>query len=349
MKSLGGTSAQLRKINRDLVLDALKARPGATVAELARDTGLSFATCANLVGELAAAGEAHELKDRKSGGGRPARRYRYNPDSTLVAAVMLKASGDGEWVSWRILNASGEVLETGEQPRRGVDLAFVEELLRTVMVRFPSVRAAAISVPGVIRNGVVGVCDMPGLAGARIEERLAASLGIAVVAENDMNFAAMGYFKLHAAPDMTGLAYLVFPRGFCPGAGIVVNGRLLKGASSFAGEISCIPFAGGRDSLDADFPGESGLVEFMVRAVAAITAVINPDLVVLSGDLATPGMTGAVRAGMLEYIPAEHLPEMAVRPDYDEDSAAGMLAAALNGISCGVKLVETERLWCDNE
>lgn len=71
--------------------------------------------------------------------------------------------------------------------------------------------------------------------GARLRE----SVGCAVRVENDVNAAALGAFHLLGFDDSTSMAYLNLGTGLA--AGIVLNGRLLRGLNGAAGEIGHVP------------------------------------------------------------------------------------------------------------
>lgn len=340
MRNVGGNARVLRRINNDVVLDALKGGGDASLAELARATGLSLATCANIVGDLVGQGDVVELGEKTSRGGRPARRFRFNPDNSQFASIFLKAIRAGEIMKVVVTNYSGTVLGGLERKVRSVTVETVDAVIRDVMARFPLVKAAALSIPGLVRDGLVTSCELAGLAGVHVEERVRAGFGIRAVAENDMNFAAMGYYAGLADPAVSGLAYVLVPEDFCIGSGIIVNGALVKGKSNFAGEISRLPLAGASGKPFTLPAGRGGRVRGMAKIVVAITAVVNPDVLVFAGEGADAGMVDEVRKECLRSLDAAHLPAMTHKRDYEEDCLAGMVAMARSRASFPVQMVE---------
>lgn len=349
MKNVGGNASVLRKINNDVVLDALKIVESASLAELARTTGLSLATCANIVGDLLAQGEVAELGERRSRGGRPARRFRFNPDNSQFVSVLLGATRGAETLKCFVTNYAGAVSTSTEVREKRITPETIDSVVGDAIGRFPLVKAVALSIPGLVRAGVVTACELPALAGVPVEERIRSRFGVQAVAENDMNFAAMGYFARIPAPGVSSLAYVLFPDNLCVGSGIVVNGMLLKGKSNFAGEISHLPFAGAGVKPLKSTSSRAARVQYVAKIVVALTAVVNPDVLVFSGEALGPDMLEDIRKDCLAVVPAEHLPVMTYKQDYDDDCLAGMLAMARNSVSFAVQMVERDRNWCPGE
>lgn len=331
MKS--GNSAMVRRINREVVREALRARGEAGIAELSRRTGLSPATCSNIIPELVSSGEVFELDERRSEGGRPARVYAYNPDHTLVAAILPLYAGGGTVIRHSIRNGAGLVVHEGAAASEPFSLERLDGLLADLLRAFPAIRAVAVSVPGVVDDGAVGICDIPELSGAPLEQHVRSRHGLATVVENDMNFAAVGYQSRHPETTGSGLAFLALPEGKCPGCGIVLGGTLVKGKSNFAGEVSFIPFGCASGSVE----------ETAARLCCAVTAVVNPGAVVLSGSAVREDMLDRIRELCLARIPERHLPELSIRPEYGEDCLDGMAAMARACLACDVRLVENPR------
>lgn len=345
MKPISGTSDMVRLVNRERLRDALRTGEGQRLAELARATGLSVATCANLIPELVGSGEAVVLSAQASGG-RPARRYAYNPDYALAAAVILRPAGGAAEVRYSVRNGAGDEREGGVKRFAAFRAENLDDLLARLVRRHPAVKALALSIPGLVRNGEIEQCDIPQLAGINLEKRAADRFGLKAISENDMNFAAVGFHNAHSRDIGSGLAYALFEPGVCPGLGLVVNGALIKGKSGFAGEIANILQPNAESAPPRKRRRDDATALRIASVIVAVAAVVNPDVFVLSGALVKPGMIDRIVPLCLERIPERHLPELVVRPEYEEDSFLGMTALALAGLSCEVALVEKERLWC---
>lgn len=346
MRSVSGTSGMVRQVNRDLVRDALKEGKAASVAALARATGLSVVTCTSLVQELVELGEAIELPSR-SLGGRPARRYAYNMDYSLIAAIMLRTVGKSAEIRHSIINWTGRSIADGLEKCQVFSLEALDALLSRLVREYPNLKAAALSIPGVVNDGEIENCDIPQLSGVNLERYVAAKYGLKSISENNMNFAAMGYYSRNAADIPAGLAYAAFHLDHPPGMGIVLNGTLIKGKSAFAGEVGVIPYPIHKAKQEEKKQAREDLISHMAAVAVFAIAIINPSVLVFTGQLAAPDLHEPVRQRCLELIAERHLPQIVVRPEYEMDSFAGMTAMALNSLSGDLKLVETRRLWCE--
>ena len=94
-------------------------------------------------------------------------------------------------------------------------------------------------------------CDIQSLAGLQLCRMLEEELHVTVQVKNDMDYMAYGAY--HTRSDNRGnLAALYFPRDGkgIVGCGFVIDGKVLKGFSNFAGELYVIPEA-------FEFPGSS--------------------------------------------------------------------------------------------
>lgn len=331
MKSAG--IKNFRTINREAVLSRLRETEAAGAAELAAMTRLSVATCASIAAELVAEGLAVELAERESSGGRPARRYAFNPDRLLAAGLAADPARGGARLAYSIANALGTVIETGEEKVSRAGPEAVDGVLEALRGKHPALRGVAVSVPGVIRDGVIGICDLPELSGLALERHVNGKHGLACVVDNDVNFAALGYCRTLAAPGTAGLVFMNFPLGNCAGAGVIVNGALVRGKSNFAGEISFIPLSSGpREGQVRIHADPARLGKFIARITASVTAVLNPEIVALSGSAVRAEMLPDIRRQCLALLPAEHLPELDFCAGYDGCRFAGMAAAALDAL-----------------
>ncbi|MCD8140292.1 MAG: ROK family protein [Planctomycetaceae bacterium] len=334
MKTLGGNATTMRALNRRLLRDALRTSDRSNLSRLARDTGLSIATCGNIMHELVECGVALECEERESRGGRPARVYGFNPAHAHVVALLLTISGGAIRYRHRVYDAAGAVVDDGETSRDGFRLADVHAVLDDAVARWPTAGTIAVSIPGVVNGGVAENCDIPELEGMDLHANLAARSGGAVILDNDMNLAALGYQDNPALPQDATLAYVVLSGDKCPGCGLVVNGRLTRGKSNFAGEVSYIPF---------ESPAASA-AEAAGRIAAVLVAVVNPHVVVFSGEAAGEFDSDSVRAVCRRTVPSQHLPELVIRPDYGEDAFAGMRRLGLESLAGDVLFREKEAI-----
>ena len=109
-------------------------------------------------------------------------------------------------------------------------------------------RAIGVSVPGPIdasKGILLNPPNLPGWRDVPIVERLSAAFDVEIRLENDANAAALAEWHYGAGRGARNLAYLTMSTGI--GGGLIVEGRLHRGAFGGAGEIGHAPI---------DIPGQ---------------------------------------------------------------------------------------------
>jgi predicted NBD/HSP70 family sugar kinase len=272
--------------NARRVADVLRTQGPRTRAELIALTGLSRPTVSTCVNDLAAAGLVREESGPPAGpaGGRPAAVVRLARPAGLAVGVDIGRSHIRVAVAdlGHTLLADREArlpFEADERPwdflDRGVEL--VDETLRGVEADRSTVVAVGLGVPAPItRTGHIGApALLPGWADLVPADELGRRLQLPVWADNDANVGALGEYVWGAGRDCADLVYVKVGTGI--GAGIVLEGRLYRGAAGVAGEL-------GHVTLDARGPicrcGNRGCVELTVggRALLEHARASYPDL-----------------------------------------------------------------------
>ncbi|MBT2518627.1 ROK family protein [Streptomyces sp. ISL-90] len=149
------------------------------------------------------------------------------------------------------IGADGELSDQVRMPTGFGAEAVVATALRTVqrMTELAGVGAASftsigIGIPGAVDSdtGRVAHAVNLGLEGLELGSRLSDTLGVEVRVENDVKAAAVGAHHLLGIADgirAHSMAYLNLGTGLA--AGIVLDGRLLRGGHGVAGEIGHLP------------------------------------------------------------------------------------------------------------
>ncbi|MFE1168145.1 ROK family transcriptional regulator [Nocardiopsis sp. NPDC058789] len=239
-----GSQSALREANQRRVVDVLRRDGTRTQAELARATGLSAASVSNIVRGLRAAGTV-SVRDTSSNGRRARAVTLLRPPGTVVAVDfgddrIRVAVGDSEGnVLAREAIAYEVAVDAGRAVRRAAWLT--ETALLGARIDLGTVTSVVASVPGPIAPGtgeVGAISCLPRWAGFRPAEALGERLGVPVLAENDANLAVVAERELGAARGADHVIHLILGEGV--GAGIVMSGRLFRGAGGTAGEIGHI-------------------------------------------------------------------------------------------------------------
>jgi len=278
-----GTLGWLRERNRERVLLALREHGRTSQADIARATGLSRTTVSKVVAELKGTGlidvlEVRSSVPRSTHGGRPSVHLGLRDTSKAVVGIDFGHSHVQVAVADVAHNVLAErlcALDVDHRATEALDMSarMVDEVLGEAGVRRADVMGAGIGIPGPVdrARGTVGSSTiLPGWTGLRIAAEMEARLGLPVEIENDANLGTLAELTWGAGRGCTNFAYIKAATGV--GAGIVIDGRLLRGASGTAGEI-------GHTTLD-----ESGALCYCGNRGCLETVASGPAIIHLVGD-----------------------------------------------------------------
>jgi predicted NBD/HSP70 family sugar kinase len=286
--TLPASSRELRAANRDRLVDILRARGPMPQAELARASGLSPATVSSIVGELRSLGWL------EPGGARG--------DSVVLsrtAGVAIGVDFGHSHVRVAIADLAHTVLAEAEEPVE-VDhdaadgIAIAGTLVRRLLAETGagSVTGVGMGLPGPLSGDEVGdSAILPGWIGARPEAMLREELGLPVRVDNDANLGALAETVWGAGRGCSDLVYVKAATGI--GAGLVLSGRLYRGATGAAGELGHLPVdetgaicrCGNRGCLET-LAGADAILEPLRRRRASVSTLRDVIAAAADGDRA---------------------------------------------------------------
>jgi glucokinase len=168
-----------------------------------------------------------------------------------VSDVTIGVDVGGTTVAAGLVSADGRVLEHVQAPTHehgaGTALETIVELLDRLQdsarARGVTVAGVGVGIPGTVdvERGVVGV-DVhyaPELIGVPLAARLGPRVGVPVFVDNDVNALALAEWMWGAGRGARSLVMLALGTGV--GGGIVLDGRLHRGAAGFGGELGHVP------------------------------------------------------------------------------------------------------------
>ena len=190
-----------------------------------------------------------------------------------MSGVTIGVDVGGTTVAAGLVTADGQVLEHVQAPTHargpGSALETIVEVLDRLRdrarARGVAVSGVGVGIPGTVdaERGVVGVDVnyVPELAGAPLADCLGARVDAPVFVDNDVNALVLAEWTWGAGRGARSLVMLALGTGV--GGGIVLDGRLQRGAAGSAGELGHVPIAfdgppcicGGRGCLKAFISG----------------------------------------------------------------------------------------------
>lgn len=318
-------------IHRNIRL-ALLELGNATKAELSQKLALSFPTVSKSLDSMKLAGEIHSLGLDLSSGGRRAERYAYNPEYRLGLALLLRRNE----TYYCLINSFGETIAQERTP--GIINGGYEEIvpyIAALITGHPDIGSIAVGVPAPVSNGgnIIYLTGNEPFYEFDLKTYLEAHFSIPVTVENDMNAAVLGYQgeesgRREANPS---LVYLHFGQ-LGPGAGVMINGDVVRGSTFFSGEVSFVPQYELRnfgqsldvDSRTGDRVGLSDLgVDAVGRLVATFVAILNPHTIIFCEDDLTAPVLDRILERSARYVPAKHLPVLTIS-DWKRDYINGL-------------------------
>ena len=294
----------MRAHNTALLLQAIWCEQGISRADLARRTGLSRATVSDIVAGFLLAGAVSEYEVAPSSGGRPPIRLRFEDGWRHIIGVELGAShvsGVRTDLRGRVLASFQHLQDVAGNPTG--TLAAIDAGIRGLLAFDEAipVLGIGIGVPSplpVASRGALAHHLFPGWKGIHLASHLKLVHSLPVEVDNDANLGALAEHWWGAGRGYADLAYVKVATGV--GAGILIRGRIYRGATGIAGEI-------GHTAIDPDGPrcrcGLSGCLEAMV-GTAALLQRANEQLVMLKplpewacDELTVQSLIAAAHAG----------------------------------------------------
>lgn len=232
-------SAAIRRLNVIRLFHALRESPNASQAELGRLTGLDKATTSAVVAQLLEEGLIERAQGPRARRiGRPETALAIAPSAGLLVGARLEPG------TIRIVTTTlaGTVLKHLQIPG-STDIHKAAALLhegidRAVAASGPGlpVRGVGVGIPGLMdREGRLVLAPNLGWRDTPIRGLLESALGVPVYVDNDTKAAAMAERLFGACRDVEDFVYLTGHSGV--GGGLVLGGRLYRGAEGFAGEV----------------------------------------------------------------------------------------------------------------
>ncbi len=301
----GGSLGGLRAANRAALLQAIEASGAMSRAELARFCGLSSTTVSSLVQELLTDRVLVERTDR----GTPHRGRSGRPPILLELAeprgAVLAIDVGHSHLRVALARPDATILSEEQQPFDADDnpaetLDLIAELAGAALAAYDvpqdEVRAVGLGIPGPVdRQGTMISSILPRWRGLRPAEEFHQRTGLLPRVDNDAHMGALGELAFGAARGLDHVIYVKAATGV--GAGIVIDGRIVRGGAGIAGEL-------GHVNIDANGAicrcGSRGCLETIVSA-PKLVELLQPahDAPLSVNDLlrlAHQGDPGAVRA-----------------------------------------------------
>jgi len=360
----------IRTLNEQLLLGRMRANGPVSRSELARDSGLSKPTVGLALASLERDGLVQAAGRRAGSRGRTAVLYEIRRDAGFVLGLDVGREfvrGAVADLSGMIRTRESRTTRSSSGTGRVRELAeLADDLLHDAAVDVHrALLQTVVGSPGVVEphgRALRLAPNLPGWERPAVLRDLRRLPGSETAIENDVDAAAVAERDHGHGRDVSTFAFVSVGTGI--GMGLILDGKLHRGAHGAAGEIAFLPLADGalefavssaavvraarergvrlrsaRGVFAAAADGEphareivAGEAAVVAHALAAIVAVVDPELIVLGGGIGrAPGFAEEVAHELSRLAPV--VPE--VRP-----SALGE-----DAVVDGCLAVGSDRLW----
>lgn len=264
------SQSQFKKLQLKLsIIRELYYKAPVSINDLTRTLKMSTPTITHVLDELTADGWINDYGIGESTGGRPPLLFGLNPSSAYIIAIDLERA----YIKMAVFDMHNKPVEEIHELNEGLEntkdiLGFiaekVEELLTAYNIDKKKVSGIGLSLPGLIdvRTGLSYTYLNTGTPPA---EELMKKTGIQVFIEQDTRAMAWGEKAFGLAKDYQNVLCLNVGSGI--GLSLILNGKIFKGHSGYAGEFGHIQLVPGGKLCHC---GKIGCIETVASGKALI-------------------------------------------------------------------------------
>jgi glucokinase-like ROK family protein len=232
----------VRKLNTSLILNCLRTRGPISRAGLSAMTGLNRSTVSSVISDLLKENLVREIGLESPERGRPGMLLELNPDGGCAVGLEIGV----DFISIVLTDFVAQVLwrrRIISDPQDGQNViieraeSITQEALDIGKERGLRPLGIGLGVPGLVDIQEGSLVFAPNLSWRDVPLRQIWSrrFELPIFVENEANAAALGEYYFGTARGVQNLIYLNAGVGL--GGGIIINGKLFRGSSGYAGEI----------------------------------------------------------------------------------------------------------------
>lgn len=323
---------EVKQLNSERVRREIQRSPKCTKAMVAKQTELSVATCNTIFNELLAAGEIRIADQEEAAMGRPAQRFEYNPDYAHVLGIRAVID-EKEKVDYVVANALGEIIKRGEVTAKAVKGEHILKAIDKCFSEDKLIKCISVGVPGVAVNGTIESCDIEGLEGEPLEEKIRRNYNVDVTIQNDMDVISFGIYK-ETFHDEGNMAVVLFPsegESFV-GAGMIIDGKILFGATQFSGELRYAAKAFGitDEEMKKIRKDKERLLDFAAKMTVLLISIIDPKKIVIVSRTMEERDAYKIKELCAKVVTEAHTPTLTVCNDVYDSYDNGLVTLAID-------------------
>lgn len=171
--------------------------------------------------------------------------------------------------------------------------------------------------------------DFEKLLDVQLEKTLTERFQLPVILENDINAAIIGFCTSEKFLQSESVVGLYYPDSNPPGAGIYLNGKLIKGKNGLAGEIKYLPVKQNWETVVT----ATDIEENIIQSAQSLVSMYDPHHVVVFGTHATVAVKQKIEERIEAVFPAVEKTTVTVRQGFYAYYVYGMICLSLQRLN----------------
>lgn len=351
LAELTGKPELLKKINLVMVADLIRKQGPISRADIAKTLGISRPTVSKLTAHLLEDRAIVEIGEGLSNGGKKPILLQINGSSAYVVGIHMSYPA----CKVALADNLGNVLAREEAATETIGVAAdyaaaaVKRLLKSARLDSRRLSAIAVAVSGIAdpsTGEVLQARHVPQLQGTGLKRALEAKFGVPVWIDNDVY---MGLISQSASLDSQPRSVAYVSVGKLIGLGLMIEGRVYRGARLAAGEIGDMLIDAGEQLKDGYSPeggylerwlgwpadSDNGTAQEAQRKIACclanVVSLFDPERLVVGGEILSlaPSWLGPIECMLRQITPRAPVLETAHYRD-DAELMGGVFAAIRN-------------------
>lgn len=304
----------VRQHNLEVIMKVFLAQGICTKNQLAKTTGLSLATCTNLLKILVQEGKIQRIDDLASTGGRRAKRYALVEQFNLFGLVDIRHQDTSDTVHIQVWDLRRQSLFAQVYQYSPLTVSDLEGVLGILQQSYPNLAAVGLSLPATIWQDELIDSPIAALEMPNLKQHLEQILQRPVLLMRRVSVACLGYAIQTGQSDQT-VALIDQPVSCLAECGLVIGQMVLNGQSGKVGHLAALPFDN-REELQKSLKNKKSMTLMLARQAAAVVALLNPDTLVISCDKALS--KEKIQAKITKWIDSEDLPDLVISDQLDD-------------------------------
>jgi len=266
-----------------------------------------------------------------SAGGRRPQCYTLQTDHIRAATIRVLQQS----LEYVVVTVDGTVIlrNTWAVTDSDTPVSALQALISTLLKQDSNIRVVSIGVPGVVGPGGVlhAIPQIPALEGVALASELDKHFDLPIYIENDMNLVALGSVVDESGQASSDTVFVNIGEGV--GAGIVMGGQIIRGYSSFAGEIAYmvkpvvdVKDEGTLENLIAQTSNIAQQAKLISGMIVSIICMLNPPVILFGNKYASDEMLWHLKHECEKHLPLWTLPSFQLMTDFESSYDKGLMA-----------------------